>query len=143
MPLLNYTTEIGADKSIAQIQKNLAEHGARAIMSEYDNEGYITSLSFQLMVNEQMIGFKLPSDWRPVLQILEQQRKRNSRVKATQEQALRVSWRILKDWVEAQMAIIETKMVKPEQVFLPYVITKSGETLYEQVAKNKFLLGGV
>jgi len=29
------------------------------------------------------------------------------RSKCTDEQALRVSWRIIKDWVKAQMAIVE------------------------------------
>ncbi|WP_189339127.1 hypothetical protein [Williamsia muralis] len=35
----------------------------------------------------------------------------------TPEHALRVAWRITKDWVEAQLAIIETQMVTPAQVF--------------------------
>jgi hypothetical protein len=34
-----------------------------------------------------------------------------------------VSWRLINDWVEAQMTIVETTMVQLEQVFLPYVIT--------------------
>jgi hypothetical protein len=58
----------------------------------------------------------------------------------TQEQALRVSWRIIKDWVEAQMAIVDTKMVQLEQVFLPYVIMPDGRTLYERVRDARFVL---
>jgi hypothetical protein len=58
----------------------------------------------------------------------------------TLEQALRVSWRILKDWVEAQIAIVETKMVQIEQVFLPYAIMPDGRMLYERVRDAQFRL---
>ena len=65
-----------------------------------------------------MIAFRLPSDWRPVLQILERDPKVRRRVRPSQEQAMRVSWRILKDWVEAQMALVETHMVTLETSLL-------------------------
>ena len=35
------------------------------------------------------------------------------------QQAIRTSWRILKDWVEAQMALLETGMVTMDEIFLP------------------------
>ncbi|GAJ03343.1 unnamed protein product, partial [marine sediment metagenome] len=41
----------------------------------------------------------------------------------------------------AQMAILETEMVKMEQIFLPYVITQSGRTLYEAMVDRHFQLG--
>lgn len=53
-------------------------------------------------------------------------------------QAARVGWRILKDWIEAQLALIETGMVTIEQVFLPYVQNDKGQTLYEAIADKKF-----
>lgn len=140
MAILNYTTSISADKSIGEIQKCLASHGANAILCHYDNSGNIISLSFKIIFEEQQMSFTLPSDWKPVLQVMNGDRKIPNRLK-TNEQALRVSWRIIKDWVEAQMAFIETKMVTLPQVFLPYAQTKNGETVYESIAKNpEFLL---
>jgi hypothetical protein len=57
-------------------------------------------------------------------------------------QAVRTAWRIVKDWVEAQMALVETQMVTTQQVFLPYAIMKDGRTLTEHVEQNPaFLLG--
>lgn len=139
MPLLNYTTQIDTDKTIAEIQKCLSVHGAKAILSEYDN-GYLKALSFQIDLNGKSVGFKLPSDWQPVLQLLEQNKKVPRRL-CTKEQAIRVSWRIIKDWIEAQMAIVETRMVKIEQVFLPYAVTSDGSTVYEKLISNpQFLL---
>jgi len=139
MPLLNYTTSISADKTINEIQKCLAKNGARAIINEYDNQGYIIGLSFAIELNGQKVGFKLPCDWRPVLQILNNDSKVPRGLK-TNEQALRVAWRIIKDWVEAQMAIVETKMVKVEQVFLPYAVQGNGRTLYDNVIESGMLL---
>jgi hypothetical protein len=52
------------------------------------------------------------------------------------------TWRIVCHWVEAQLAIIETRMEKTEQVFLPYALMKENKTLYEHVQENpQFLLG--
>jgi hypothetical protein len=139
MPLLNYTTKVAAEKTVGEIQKCLASHGATTILCEYGDKGHVVALSFKTRIGSQERAFRLPSDWRPVLKILEHNRM-VPRGFRTQEQALRVSWRILKDWVEAQMAIIETKMVTLEQVFLPYVITPDGRTLYERVRDARFVL---
>jgi len=140
MPLLNYTTGIAVDKTVAEIQRVLSKNGASAIRVDIDDTGEITALSFQVKLGDQTIAFQLPSDWRPVLRVLEEQRKTNRRITATKEQAVKVSWRILKDWVEAQMAIVQTKMVQIDQVFLPYAIGHDGRTFYE-IAKTSNLLG--
>ena len=65
------------------------------------------------------------------------------RKKCTPEQAARVAWRILKDWVEAQMAVIDAGMATLPQVFLPYAQTDTGETVYERFESGNLLrLGG-
>jgi hypothetical protein len=49
----------------------------------------------------------------------------------------------LKDWVGAQMALIEIEMVQLEQVFLPYmVIDSTGTTVYERLQQTQMLLPG-
>lgn len=143
MPLLNYTTSISADKTIGEIQKLLVKAGARAILANYRDDGTIDALSFQMPVENggQLVGFKLPCDPKPVLLILERDPKVPNRLK-DRDQALRVAWRIVKDWVEAQLAIIETRMVKPEQVFLPYAVTPTGETVFERFESGKLLGSG-
>lgn len=142
MPIANYTTSIDASKSIHEIGECLVAHGAKAILNEYDDNGYIVAVSFKINVEGIDYGFRIPSDWRPVLVILENDRK-VPRYMVKQEQALRVAWRILKDWVRAQMALVEIKMVKTEQVFLPYMIGNDGQTLYEKFKQSpQLLLGG-
>ena len=95
------------------------------------------------------MGIRLPTDWRPVLEIMRQQgktisdkrlrygQKPSDIAERNQEQALRVAWRITKDWIEAQMAIVETHMVTMPQVFLPYVVTDNQQTVYERVIEGK------
>lgn len=141
MPLLNYTTQIDAEKTIGEINKILSTHGATSILSEYDADGNIFALSFRVNINGQYIGFKLPADWHPVLTILERDMKVPRRLE-TKEQAVRISWRIIKDWIEAQMALVETHMVSLEQVFLPYAITNDGQTVFEKVMNSSLLLSG-
>ncbi len=120
----------------------LRKAGARAVLTEYDESGeYVASLSFKMVIGGQEMAFKLPCDWKPVQAVLEKQRV-EPRYRS-REQAVRVAWRIVKDWVEAQLAIIETKMVSTETVFLPYLLMRDNRTLAEHVQSDpRFLLGG-
>lgn len=140
MAIKNYTTTINVNKTIGEIQEILSKHGATAIMTEYDN-GNVTGLSFKIMTPRGELGIRLPSNTDRVLQVLKNQKKNNTKVKDTFEQANKVAWRIIKDWVDAQMAILETEMVEMEQIFLPYVLNNKGKTLYQEFKENQLLLG--
>lgn len=142
MALLNYTTTIEAAKTVSEIHRILAKHGARAILTNYNDEGHIESLSFQVDTPSGRLGIRLPIDPDAVLKVLTQQNRLGKVPNryANHAQAVRVAWRIVKDWVEAQMAILETEMVKMEQIFLPYVLADDGRTLYEVMVDRHFLL---
>ena len=142
MALLNYTTSIEAAKTVGEIQRILAKHGAKAVLTNYDGDGQIESLSFQIQTPSGEVGIRLPVDPDAVLKVLGDQNlmgKVPNRY-VNEPQAVRIAWRIVKDWVEAQMAILETEMVKMEQIFLPYVITGDNKTLYEVMVEKRFLL---
>jgi hypothetical protein len=49
-----------------------------------------------------------------------------------------VAWRILKDWVEAQIALMRSGMITVEQAFLPYCQGPDGQTVYESLRDRKF-----
>lgn len=139
MAIKNYTTTINANKTIGEIQELLSKHGATAIMTEYSN-GNVTGLSFKIMTPRGEMGVRLPANTDRVLQVLRNQRKKNNNVKDTMEQATKTAWRIIKDWIDAQMAILETEMVEMEQIFLPYIINNKGQTVYEVFENNTQLL---
>lgn len=140
MAIKNYTTTINANKTIREIQELLSKHGATAIMTEYSN-GNVTGLSFKIMTPRGEMGVRLPANTDRVLQVLRNQRKKNNKVKDTMEQATKTAWRIIKDWIDAQMAILETEMVEMEEIFLPYMINNDGQTLYQAFKNNQLMLG--
>lgn len=143
MPLLDYTTSVPVSRTISQIQAKLVEHGARAVMMEYDDRGRINALAFKVRTPNGELPIRLPIDAGATLKVLQRQyanREIPGRY-ADEEHAYRVAWRIIKDWVEAQMSILETEMVKMEEIFLPYVITRGGQTVYQVMAERHFMLG--
>lgn len=142
MPLLNYTTQIEASKTVGQIHGILVTHGARAILTNYDAQGQIESLSFEVNTPHGIAHIRLPVDPEAVLRVMLKGDVRVPRRLVTRAQAVRIAWRIVKDWVEAQMAILETEMVKMEQIFLPYIQTQSGQTLFAIFESTKMLSQG-
>lgn len=141
MAILNYTTTIDAGKSIAEIQKTLVAHGAKSITIDYDDQGNPAALSFAVQISGVWINFRLPSNWKGVRRRLDKDRSIRKGLK-TDEQAIRISWRILKDWTESQMAIIEAELAELAQVFLPYAVTPDGSDLYSVLKTNHKLLTG-
>jgi len=139
MPILNYTTQIDSFKTIGEIQKILVEHGAQAIMVDYDAAKNPVALTFFMMINEKPINFRLPSNYHGIRKALERDRRVPSKLK-TDAQAMRVAWRIIKDWTEAQMAIVEAGLAELAEVFLPYATTSSGLTLFQHIKGDMRLL---
>jgi len=146
MRIANYTTEVPAMKSVGEIQDILVGHGARAIMIDYDGE-VPTALAFIIKTPQRELPFRLPANVKQVEKILLNMRARPPEtwhsdykkvMDRVQKQSARVAWRILKDWVRAQMAILETEMVTIEQVFLPYLDVGGGKTLYDAMAERGF-----
>lgn len=136
MALLNYTTSISAEKTVGEIQSKLAKAGAHQILHEYDGFGNVNALSFRIKTRFGEMAFRLPANISAVERVLQKQFRRGKYVST--EQATKVGWRILKDWTEAQLALIETGMVTIEQVFLPYAQNEIGQTIYEALVEKKF-----
>lgn len=130
MSILNYTTTIAVEKTMGEIQGMLAKAGASAVLAEYE-EGIVVRLSFKAKTPHGMVAFCLPANIDGVYKSLYKSPKATAKLR-TREQAARVAWRIVKDWVEAQLAIIEAGMALLTQVFLPYAQTDNGQTVYER-----------
>jgi len=137
MPLLNYTTKVDVFTTLGAIQGQLVKHGAKKIMQDYDDDGHISALSFLVDTPTGPRGIRLPANVDAVHAVLTRQR-----VKCDREQAERVAWRIVKDWVEAQMAILESEMVQMDEIFLPYMVSGSGQTLFQAYRNNQLMLEG-
>lgn len=141
MAILNYTTTIDSFKTVSEIEYILMKHKAKSIMKNYDGES-ISGLSFLIDTGVQQIPVRLPVKVDECLKVLKKEKRENPRkqIKDTREQAERVAWRILKDWIEAQMALLDIEMVRFEEIFLPYIETAGGRIIYEKLEEQKFLL---
>jgi len=142
MPLLDYTTSVPVARTISQIQAILVEHGARSVMMQYDDRGRINALVFQVSTPSGEVPIRMPINASATHKVLQRQSAKHEipRRFADEEHAYRVAWRIVKDWVEAQMSLLDTEMVQMDEIFLPYIVTRSGQTVYQIVAERHFML---
>jgi len=137
MALLNYTTKVPVNRTVGQIQEKLAKAGAKGVLCEYNDSGEPERVTFNVETPQGLIYFKLPANIAGVSKALS-----DDGVYRDEAHAARVAWRILKDWIEAQLAIIDAQMAELSQVFLPYAQTDTGETVYERVASGNLKLLG-
>jgi hypothetical protein len=140
--LLNYTTTIAAEKTVGEIQRRLAAAGARAILVEYDAARRPSAIAFRIATAAGERPYLLPARIGAVERTLAAQARAGKipRRFATAEQAARVGWRVLKNWIEAQLAIIETGMVAFEEAMLPYLQVSGQATVYEALRDRGFTL---
>jgi hypothetical protein len=141
MPLLNYTTEIEASKTIGEITGLLVAAKAQAIMTEFDGAGNATAVSFKIVGKFGLMTFRLPCEYKAAQQVLNKQSQLGKvprRYFNDLTQARRVAWRITRQWLEAQLALVELQMVPIEQIFLSYMQTDDGRTVYERLEERKF-----
>lgn len=137
---LNYTTQVPVSRTVGEVAGILAAHGATEISTMYE-AGQPTGMRFTLVTPAGVTEvFRLPvlidGVHRLLLDALPDTaagRKRGSR-----EQAERVAWRQIKDWVAAQTAIVEAGMATLEQVMLPYLqVDQTGTSLYQAFLESE------
>jgi len=121
MKLRNYTTSVPADRTLQQIEKLLADFGASHIMKEY-MDGKVIWIAFK--INNS--SYKLPANIEGVFRAIYS----TDRTQSKMEQAYRCAWRIIKDWIHAQLSIIASGQAMPDEVLLPY-LWDGKRTLYE------------
>ena len=142
MPLLDYSTQVPAEKTAGQIVSLLARKRAIAIMMEYSptGSGEIVGLKWKVRTPHGDLPFNLPVNAEAVEKVLMKQyhSRQVPRSATGADQARRVAWRILLEWVRAQMALLDTEMVSLDQLFLPYLVTRHGETLYDHMLMGGF-----
>ena len=143
----NYTTSISAEKTIAEIEKMLAVTGACKIMKEYDETGKPVLLAFTIKVSGEEMPVKLPLNITGILNVFKIQVSNGKLPKkywGNEEQARRVGWRILIDWLDSQLALLSVQMVKVEEIFLPYIYDPvSKKTMFQIMEEKKFNINAI
>ena len=137
MRIKNYTTSVPYIRTISEIEELLTGSGADTVMKKYRGDGICEALAFQY----QRRGYKLPCEIEKCLVVLREVPEYKSKPRQwLEEQAIRVAWRNIRDWLEAQMALIRIGQAEYEQIMLPYM-WDGNETMYDKLKKSQFYLG--
>jgi hypothetical protein len=155
MFLKNYTSNVPVSTTIGRIEHVLIRCGVSGITKEYGVNASVTAITFHLKLDSGApITVRLPADTQRALDALwqnyvgddqldkdgnsvaypSQKRKRRSDFV---QQAERTAWRIVQDWVEVQLSMIQMKQADFVEVFLPYV-WDGRETLYHRLKHSGF-----
>lgn len=136
MAILNYTTTIDASKTAAEVQNILAKGGAQSVAIDYV-DGLPSALIFTVTFCEQPLRFRLPCNADGVLKSLKKYGSKVPYSKQNIDQARRVAWRIIKDWTEAQLALIESGQSQMAEAFMPYVFDDATQqTMFQRFTES-------
>lgn len=151
--LKNYTSEVPVNQTIFNIEKVLLKCGVTGITKDYDASARVSAVSFKVAsasgdiviripVNEKSAidalwhdyadGDKLSQDGSSIAAWSTRKKKKRSDFI---DQGSRTAWKIMQDWIEVQMSMIQMKQAEPLEVFLPY-IWDGKQTVYNRVSEG-------
>jgi hypothetical protein len=137
----NYTSKVPAEQSVEDIEYLLVKFGALGISKEY-RDGGVASISFVIEAPETKlpVSIRMPANPEAAYEILVKNAKYRptaAKQKTLREQAKRTAWRLMYDWVAVQLSLIEMKQAELRQVFLPYITSADGTSLYQFLKEKK------
>lgn len=142
--LKNFSTTIDADKTVMEIERMLTKFGAKKILKEYNDDRMLMGLAFTVDTPNGEMPIKLPAKVDKIEQVFKVQVSKGLLPRKywgsdwAREQSVRTAWRTIKDWIDAQFALISIEMVKVEEIFLPYAYSsRFNQTLYEAIESRK------
>src|SRR5580765_1128290 len=154
MFLKNYASAVAVHITIGRIEQLLLRCGVTGIMKEYGIDGKISAITFRLESGNRKDFIRLPAnaaaaqdalyrdymgdDLLPDGKVKYSSRKRREK-KSFAEQAERTAWKIVQDWAEVQMSMVQMGQADPLEVFLPYLY--DGRRTYYQAMKEANFAG--
>lgn len=139
--IFKQTTEVPVGRSTAGIIDMLAKAKARSVHQEFATNGEVKSIRFAMELDGKIFCFELPARVDAVFKVLKAQKSHRSRATDAdlRLQAARIAWRQTYAWVEAQLAIIQTGMVEPDEAFMAYNVNERGQTLFQHWKDQRLL----
>lgn len=137
--IANKSTTVSAERTVAEIQSLLCSVKANSVMIDYC-DGKPEAIAFKLMRGDVPIAFRLPANWQGTFLAMKRDKSIPRRL-CTDDQARRVSWRVIRDWLRAQLTLIEAGAATIEEVMLPWAVTADGSTVANRLlhGPNGFL----
>lgn len=155
MFLKNFTSNVPVSQTVYRIEQVLIKAGVSGIMKEYGAAGEVSAITFQIKLEGNApYSVRLPADkvaateslWRDYadgdkLSPDGQRLAYNTRKQKTRadfiEQGERTAWKLVQDWIEVQISMIQMKQADFMQVFLPYV-WDGHETVYQRLKAGNY-----
>ena len=123
-----YTSRIAVAKTVSEVTAILASRGAQRVSAIFEN-GETSGLPFVLDTEYGPREFVLPAKTDGVFAVIEKD-PAVPKAQRTQDVAAKIAWRIAKDWLEVQFALVDAGMTNADEVLMPYMIS-DGKTMYE------------
>lgn len=145
MFLKNYTSSVAVSITIGRIESTLIRCGVKGITKEYDGKGGVIAIMFHLPGDRNDLAIRLPADeqkaqdafWKDYCDSHPDEWKRKKTRGTFKDQAARTAWKLIQDWVEVQMSLIQMQQAEYIQVFMPY-IWDGKQTLFDRVKTNGY-----
>lgn len=136
----NYTSGVLVDRTLARIEAALVKSGATNITKNYA-DGVLHAVCFSVVnpANGQRTAVRLPANVDGVYEALKAsvKRPRSGTLAKLREQASRTAWKLMQDWIEVQLSLIQMRQAEFLQVFLPYV-WDGKQTFYDVLKDGGF-----
>lgn len=155
MFLKNYTSDAPVSQTIYRIEQVLIKCGVLSIEKEYGPNAEVVAVRFKINDQGREFYVRMPADREKALNALWMDyvgtdklsgdgksisdwgsRKKKNRTDFAQ-QAERTAWKIVQDWIEVQMSMIQMQQADAVEVFLPYV-WDGRTTVYNRIKQNGY-----
>jgi len=139
----NYTSGIAKETTISRIEWKLAAIGATHITKTYGPNASITSIIFNIPNGNRSVPIRLPANVHACYEALwrhycaTHRQPRETAKQGLFEQAERTAWKLVQDWIDVQVSMVEMKQAEALQVFLPYA-WDGKQTLFEAMKGGGF-----
>jgi hypothetical protein len=147
---LNYTTKVKAATTANECTGMLAAHGAEAVGLTFDDDRQPNGLNFRIDTDHGVQGYRIEVNSAGVLVQLETAYRagvikpssgRSAVSFTTAAHAHMVAWRQVKDWLEANLAMIEASMWGLDRVMLPWMLVAPETDVYQAISGGRMALG--
>lgn len=143
MAVRNYTTQIPTNKTVMEIEQILIKFGAQGIYKDYQGSK-LSGIMFYLVKDNQKIPFKIPMSIEKTRTIITKAVQEGKLPRKflqeplRSEQGERVAWRIIKDWVDSQLSLLEMQFAEAIEILLPYAYNVvEQKTMYQKFIEKK------
>lgn len=150
MFLKNYTSNVPVHQTIHRIEQVLLACGVSGIAKEYGENQKIVALTFKVAFDKEAApivvrlpvkekaaqdalwrdyaGVDISADGRSVIYGCQKKKRPADFI----EQGERTAWKLMQDWVEVQMSMIQLNQATLDEIFLPY-LWNGKQTVYERI----------